>query len=373
MTDLRRAPLVEVRAIDFRSRARDFWADEAACWDRFDAVGAGLDDAAWRYPGAAPSDAGGPDWSFLDHFAHISAWQELGIDYIERAEATGVWPSDDDYDGGDFDRFNERLRDEWRSIDPAELRARTRDSHDRLVEQARRLPMDAIRSDAGWGWVYMVLHGHQLDHLSILEPWADSLRARQSQGDPFETDDGSIADPATPLSRFLADEGIVDRQFEDVVRAVPPHQWNVVEVTPGWTLKDHVAHLGAWFEEASTALEDHLRNGGWRPGPPEGVDAWNARAAARDRDLTPTAALERFDVGRRRLLAAVRALPVADLRDPEGWSWAYEDLHGHVRQHLAMVGPFCARVGWPSADAAPSDPGPESRPASEPAGSGARA
>jgi hypothetical protein len=30
-------------------------------WDRFEAVWAGLDDAAWQLPGAAPSDAGGPD------------------------------------------------------------------------------------------------------------------------------------------------------------------------------------------------------------------------------------------------------------------------------------------------------------------------
>ena len=346
MIDLRRAPLADVRAIDLRSLSLDFWSDEAACWNRFDAVGAGLDDAAWRYPGAAPSDAGGSDWSFLDHFAHVGAWQELAIEYVDRAELTAVWPSDEDYDGGDFDRFNERLRADWTSIDPAELRARARDSHDRLVERARRLTMETIRSDVGWGWVYMGLHGHQLDHLSILEPWAETLRSRQAEGDPFATDEGSIADPTTPLPGFLVAEGIVHRQFEETVRAVPQQFWEQAAVTPGWTLKDHVAHIAAWFEEASEAVEDHLRSGGWRGGPNEGVDAWNARAAARDRHLTPTAALERFDLGRRRLLAAVRSLTPDDLRDPEGWSWAYEDLHGHIRQHLAMVGPFCARVGW---------------------------
>ena len=26
--------------------------------------------------------------------------------------------------------------------------------------------------------------------------------------------------------------------------------------------------------------------------------------------------------------------------DPEGFSWAYEDLHGHVRAHHAMIGPW---------------------------------
>jgi hypothetical protein len=33
--------------------------------------------------------------------------------------------------------------------------------------------------------------------------------------------------------------------------------------------------------------------------------------------------------------------------DPEGFSWAYEDLHGHVRIHLAMIGPWAARARWP--------------------------
>jgi hypothetical protein len=26
----------------------------------------------------------------------------------------------------------------------------------------------------------------------------------------------------------------------------------------------------------------------------------------------------------------------------------YECLHGHVRAHLAMVGPWCARAAWPA-------------------------
>jgi hypothetical protein len=62
LVELRRAPLVAIQAIDLRAARRDFWADEAALWDRLIASWAGLDDAAWRLPGAAPSDAGGPDW-----------------------------------------------------------------------------------------------------------------------------------------------------------------------------------------------------------------------------------------------------------------------------------------------------------------------
>ena len=88
-TDLRRAPLASVRAIDLRAAERDFWSDEAALWDRFEASWAGLDDAAWRLPGAAPSDAGGPDWSLAEHVGHVADWQELATDYVAVALQTG--------------------------------------------------------------------------------------------------------------------------------------------------------------------------------------------------------------------------------------------------------------------------------------------
>ena len=62
---------------------------------------AGLDDAAWHLPGAAPSDAGGPDWSLAEHVGHIADWLELATDYTARAIETGEWPADNEY--GDFD------------------------------------------------------------------------------------------------------------------------------------------------------------------------------------------------------------------------------------------------------------------------------
>ncbi|MFI5225580.1 MAG: DinB family protein [Candidatus Limnocylindrales bacterium] len=347
--DLRRAPLATIRALDLRADDRDFPADERAMWSRFTATWAGLDDAAWRYPGAAPSDAGGPDWSFLDHVAHVAAWQELALDYIALALDGAPWPTDADFEGGDFDRYNERLRDPWAATEPAAIRLRIAGSHDRLVELVGRLPIETIRSDAAWEWVYLVLHGHQLDHLTVLEPWANTLRSRQAEGDPFPIAGvDTLADPAAPIASFWAAEASIGRLFDETVRPVPAGAWEIVGPTEGWTLKDHVGHLAAWFDEAAEALDDHRRVGGWRLGPPEGVDAWNAHAVARDRRFTPAETLARYDAGRAKLSTAIRALSPDDLRDPEGWSWAYEDLHGHVRAHLAMIGPWCARIGWPS-------------------------
>ena len=192
LPDLRRASLADLRTIDLRGSERDFWADEAAIRDRFVATWAGLADEAWSLPGAAPSDAGGPDWSLAEHVGHVADWQELAIDYIGVALESGRWPSDDDYDGGDFDTYNERRREPWASMAPSAIRERLDAGRERLLERARGLSIETIRSDEGWGWVYMVLHGHRLDHLAVIEPWVDVLRRRQADGDPF------VEDPRPP-------------------------------------------------------------------------------------------------------------------------------------------------------------------------------
>jgi uncharacterized damage-inducible protein DinB len=345
--DLRRAPLGELLAIDFRGEGRDFWADEAAVWDRLVASWAGLDDAAWRLPGAAKSDAGGPDWSMLEHLAHVVDWLELAAVYVEGALATGEWPADDDYEGGDFDRFNEGRRERYAAIEPAELRGRVVAARTALLPLARQLDGETIRSDAAWGWVYNVFHGHDIDHLRVIEPWAETLRMRQVQNDPF----GLLPEPVASAldaskAAFWADEAAVTELFRETVLDLPDEAW-ASEVTPGWSVADHVGHLAAWFDETTAAIEEHRPGEPWRPLPPEGIEAWNEADVARRRGASPAALRDAFDDSRTRVVAAVNAMPDDDWLDPEGFGWAYEDLHGHVRAHLAMIGPYAARVGWP--------------------------
>jgi hypothetical protein len=182
--DLRHGPLDRVRASDLRAAERDLWADEAALWDRLTASWAGLDDAAWHLPGAAPSDAGGADWSLAEHVGHIADWQELAIDYVAVAIDTGRWPSEEAYDGGDFDSYNERRREPWASMPSADILDRLGAARPRLIDAARRLSDDEIRAEPAWDWVYFTLHGHYLDHLRVIEPWTTALRARRADRDP---------------------------------------------------------------------------------------------------------------------------------------------------------------------------------------------
>ena len=341
--DLRRATLADTRALDLRGAERDLWADEAALWDRLIATWAGLDDAAWHLPGAAPSDAGGPDWSLAEHIGHIADWQELAADYIPVAIGTGRWPSDDDYDGGDFDRYNERRRAPWTTMSAEAILARLTAARPRVLAAAQHLTPETIRGHEAWGWVYFVLHGHYLDHLAVVEPWTEGLRLRQVDGDPF------VADPRAPdHPGFRAQEAEIGAQFDALVRTVPTPRWSE-EVTPGWTLKDHVGHLADWATEGVRAIEVFHASGTWLADPDEGIDAWNERHVVAARGESPAAVLARYDEASAAMLAAVETLSIEDLRSPDGWSWAQDCLHGHVRKHLAMLGRWCAVADWPGA------------------------
>jgi hypothetical protein len=335
-TDLRTGPLTDVRGVDLRSPARDFWADEGALWDRLTTTWAGLDEAGWHLPGAARSDAGGPDWSLAEHVGHLADWQELAIDYIATAGSTGRWPSDDDYDGGDFDRFNERRRAPWTTMPATSIVGRLAVSRPRLLASTQRLPLETIRSDAAWGWIYSTLHGHYLDHLAVIEPWADQLLVRQVDGDPF------VADPRTAdHDGFLDAAREIDASFDALIRTLSPRHWGA-DVTPGWTLRDHVGHLADWMAEGARAIAVHASGGGWLADPAEGIDAWNERHVEARRSEASAETLARYDAARAEMGDAVASLSIEDLRSPDGWSWAYDCHYGHVRKHLAMVGRWCA-------------------------------
>ena len=337
LTDIRGVPLGDVRALDLRAPERDLWADEADLWDRLHLSWAGLDDAAWHVPGAAPSDAGGPDWSLAEHVGHLADWQELAIEYTAAALETGQWPADSDFENGDFDRFNEGRREPWASMPRDDIVGRLAAARPRLLRLARCFSDAELREDGPWGWIHMTLAGHYLDHLAVIEPWTEVLRRRQTDGDPF------VDDPRpTDHAAFVAQDASIARDVDRLIRPIPAEEWEVAELTPGWNLRDHIAHLADWLEEGSRALDLRQQTGEWLADPDEGIDAWNERMVARSRSASPAETLARYDTARRAFHERVARLPIEDLRSADGWSWAFDCLHGHDRKHLAMIGPWCA-------------------------------
>jgi hypothetical protein len=315
-------------------------------YDRLLVSWAGLDDAAWHVPGAAPSDAGGSDWSLAEHVGHLAEWHEVAAAYTARAVATGPWPTDSDYEGGDFDRWNEAHREPWATMPRDAILERLSRARDALLAEVKRLPDERIRSDEPWGWIYMALHGHYLDHLGVIDPWTDALRVRQVDGDPF------VDDPrATDHADFVRQDAAIEAEFDALIRPIPSDRWRDEELTPGWSLRDHVDHLADWAEEGTRALDVFVRRGHWLADPEEGIDAWNERMVGSGRHRTVAETLARYDETRATFLAAIAGLSVDDLRSPDGWSWAYDCAYGHTRKHLAMLGPWCAAQAWPAANA----------------------
>ena len=95
-------------------------------------------------------------------------------------------------------------------------------------------------------------------------------------------------------------------------------------------------------------MSDDYRDGGtWPADPEEGIDAWNARHVAHSATASVPEVRHRLVAEYDRMRAAVATLTLDELRSPDGWSWAYDCLYGHVRKHLALVGSYCATVDWP--------------------------
>jgi hypothetical protein len=167
--DLQTARLPDLREVDFRAPGRDPWADARTVQDRVDAFLAAVPDAAWEVPVSASDAPGAPPWTLLDHLGHVADWLDEAIRYVRPVvDGTAGWPRNEDYDGGDFDAWNETRRPIWAGRTPAEVRAWHRASADRLVDLARRLPPDLADSNEAWEWIWHSLIAHPLDHVAIV-------------------------------------------------------------------------------------------------------------------------------------------------------------------------------------------------------------
>lgn len=174
--DLRTAPFAELLAArGWSAPERDFFGDEAIIWRRLVAFLDALAPDDW-HAAVAKSEAGGPDWTVLDHVAHIAAWEVFGLDYVVRALDGEPWPTDDSI--GDFDTFNEAQRAQWVGRGAADVRAWVAEARERLLPAIRRVPPEVLHTQAVFGWCFFLVHGHVIDHMAMLEPWLEGRRAR---------------------------------------------------------------------------------------------------------------------------------------------------------------------------------------------------
>jgi uncharacterized damage-inducible protein DinB len=110
-------------------------------------------------------------------------------------------------------------------------------------------------------------------------------------------------------------------------RRVPPHLRNVSIEGWGWTARDVLAHVLAWQEEALRRFADPQA----RCLPREEIDAWNAVARQRMRDLG-------WDEIMSRIEAAHQALKPHLTEEPPSWFAActYRHYTEHTRTLLSL-------------------------------------
>ncbi|MGH2514404.1 MAG: maleylpyruvate isomerase N-terminal domain-containing protein [Ktedonobacterales bacterium] len=114
-----------------------------------------------------------------------------------------------------------------------------------------------------------------------------------------------------------------------------------------WTVKDILAHLGAWENEAALMVERAARGEDEGPAIAESVDEWNGRRVSERRRLPLVDVMQEFNEARDRLLTALGAWPEESAPlGPGAWDesarlwWLTE----HDREHVGAILIYRARL-----------------------------
>ena len=225
---------------------------------------AGLDDAAWRLPGAAPSDAGGPDWSLLDHVGHRRRLVGAGRRVHRGRPARGPVAIRRRLRG-------RRLRHLQRgSSEPLRRRPAGRAPRPRRASPTTACPCGRAaaprRDDPGRRRVGLGPPGPPRPRPGSPDrPGAVGRPAPDPADLQRPVRAGPTADPAGGSRPRRTVSGRRTRRSPP--RSEP--RWTRWRTRPGtqrdgsdWSFADHVAHLAGWFVEGARALE--TAPGRWR-------------------------------------------------------------------------------------------------------------
>ncbi|MCC6314878.1 MAG: ClbS/DfsB family four-helix bundle protein [Thermomicrobiales bacterium] len=121
-------------------------------------------------------------------------------------------------------------------------------------------------------------------------------------------------------------------------------------VTGDWSVKDVIAHVTVWEEEALTHLP-HMLAGG-RPSryatTHGGIDGFNAQATERTRALSLADVLRRQEETHRRLVAFIETIPEEQFtRETRVRRRLRLDTYGHYPIHTGMIRTWRERTARP--------------------------
>ena len=139
--------------------------------------------------------------------------------------------------------------------------------------------------------------------------------------------------------RVLRRLGLAWTAFQESYAGLPDARLLEPSVMGDWSVKDVMAHVSTWEEEALQHLPLIARGGT----PPRyaasgGIDAFNARTAERKRDLSLAVTRRLLDESHRRLVELVRSAPEDQLAGETRFLRRLRlDTYGHYRLHADAI------------------------------------
>ena len=156
-------------------------------------------------------------WTLHDVLAHLDGWEEICIERISALRA-GQWRT---YSDADTDAKNAEIVTAARGVEIKTLLLRWADAHERVVAVVESLTDDELADERFVQAIEADTFGHYPDH------WADFGEATQSANDlAHQVNAGWINFRLAVLSLGTDDLA--------------------TQTSSGWTIKDLVAHVGAW-------------------------------------------------------------------------------------------------------------------------------
>lgn len=114
-----------------------------------------------------------------------------------------------------------------------------------------------------------------------------------------------VTTPIEEVARDLTEE---QRALDALVATLTPAQWETPTPSDGWAVRDQIAHLAHFDEEAALAIADAAAFGHAAAVAMADMSGYEARYLARGRALAPPALLEWWRAARERLDAAAASL-----------------------------------------------------------------
>src|ERR1700682_3996820 len=243
-------------------------------------------------------------WTLKDVVAHLAAWEET----VPPRVASVLAGHGDPGEYEDIDAFNGRLVAEVKYTSVEDVLSRWTAAHAKVLEIVRsfegrvvpKLATDIVE----WNTV-----GHYPDHFADLGA-------------------------AIKTSKELAD--IAGRAWISFRLAVLSIGLSGLEAqsSSGWTYKDLVAHVAAWFDLTIDRLA-HFRATGETKGPGAEADDINADVVARTRGRNVREILAGLDASNTKLLEEIKKLGDDQIHAKDDWVIALVagNTYGHFAEH----------------------------------------